>query len=204
MVLKISSEVEQNLVLTIIYDDDTTKTIVVSEGDYITMAYSRNGSRRVVTGIVNTIHANPYNGQLSRKDWYIVVASDNPECVSSAKVPINNILDLNVLRPKRGVHPINTPNNAMRVTDMRIKDNYLQVSNNDGRSWRTVGINADGTLNSDPVGSDKSIADKISQLIGSDQMATTEEFIDAIVNLVNNEVAKRTNRRPLSVTEDSD
>lgn len=204
MVLKIGSEIEQTLVLTIVYDDDSTKTLTVAEGDYITMAYNRNGSRRIVTGVVNTIHANPYNGQLSRKDWYIIVASDNPESMSSAKVPINAILDLNVLRQRRGVHPINTPNNAMRVTDMRIKDNYLQVSNNDGRSWRTVGINADGTLNDDPVGCDKTIADKISQLIGSDQMATTEEFIDAIINLVNNEVAKRTNRRPLSVTEDSD
>ena len=204
MVLKISSAVEQTLVLTSIFDDDSTKTIPVSEGDYVTLAYNRNGSRKVVTGNVSTIHANPYNGQLSKKDWYIVVASDDPESVSSAKIPINNILDLNVLRKRRGVHPINTPNNAMRVTDMRIKDNYLQVSNNDGRSWRTVGINADGTLNPDPVGSDKSIADKVSQLIGMDQMATTEEFIDAIVNLINNEVAKRTNRRPLSVTEDSD
>lgn len=204
MVLKISSEVEQTLVLTIIYDDDNTKTIAVSEGDYITMAYARNGSRRVTTGNVTTIHANPYNGQLSRKDWYIVVASDDPDCTSSVKIPINNILDLNVLRKRRGVHPVNTPNNAMRVTDMRIKDNYLQVSNNDGRTWRTVGINADGTLNPDPVGTDKSVADKVAQLIGSDQMATTEEFINAIVNLINNEVSKRTNRRPLSVTEDSD
>ena len=204
MVLKISSEVEQTLVLTIVYDDDNTKTIAVAEGDYITMAYARNGGRRVTTGNVTTIHANPYNGQLSRKDWYIVVASDDPDCTSSVKIPINNILDLNVLRKRRGVHPVNTPNNAMRVTDMRIKDNYLQVSNNDGRTWRTVGINADGTLNPDPVGTDKSVADKVAQLIGSDQMATTEEFINAIVNLINNEVAKRAHRRPLSVTEDSD
>lgn len=204
MVLRIGSEIEQNLVLTMVYDDDSTKTVTVSEGDYITMSYNRNGSRRVVTGTVSTIHANPYNGQLSRKDWYIVVASDDPENMSSAKIPINNIIDLNVLRQKRGVHPINTPNNAMRVTDMRIKDNFLQVSSNDGRSWRTVGINTDGTLNDDPVGCDKNVADKVAQLIGSDQMATTEEFIDAIVNLINNEVSKRTKRRPLSVTEDSD
>ena len=204
MVLKIGSEVEQNLVLTIVYDDDSTKTVVVCEGDYVSMAYNRNGSRRVVTGMVNTIHANPYNGQLSRKDWYIVVSSDDPENMSSAKVPINNILDLNVLRQRRGVHPINTPNNAMRVTDMRIKDNFLQVSSNDGRTWRTVGINADGSLNDDPVGRDKGIADKIKCLIGSDQMATTDEFIDAIVSLIDNEVNKRTNRRPLAITEDSD
>ena len=204
MVLKISSAIEQTLVLTIIFDDDSTKTVPVCEGDYVTFAYNRNGNRRVITGVVSTIHANPYNGQLSRKDWYMVVASDDPESVSSAKIPIANILDLNVLRKKKGVHPINTPNNAMRVTDMRIKDNYLQVSNNDGRTWRTVGINADGTLNTDPVGSDKSIADKVAQLIGSDQTATTEEFIEAIVNLINNEVAKRSHRRPLSVSEDSD
>lgn len=204
MVLKIGSEIEQNLVLTIIYDDDVTKTVVVAEGDYVTLAYNRNGSRRVVTGVVNTIHANPYNGQLSRKDWYLIIASDDPESVSSARIPINNILDLNVLRQKRGVHPINTPNNAMRITDMRIKDNFLQVSSNGGRSWRTVGINSDGTLNDDPVGSDKSIADKVAQLIGSDQMATTDEFIAAIVDLINNEVSKRSRRKPLSVTEDSD
>ena len=204
MVLKINSEIEQNLVLTIVYDDDSTKTVVVCEGDFVTVAYNRNGSRRVINGTVSTIHANPYNGQLSRKDWYLLITSDDPENISSARIPIMNILDLNVLRQKKGVHPVNTPNNAMRVTDIRIKDNFLQVSSNDGRTWRTVGINPDGTLNDDPVGSDKGIADAISALIGSDQMATTEEFINAIIDLINKEVAKRRRRRPISCTEDHD
>ena len=204
MVLKISSDIEQSLVLNITYDDDSTKTLYVCEGDYVTVAYNKNGARRVVTGVVGTIRANPYNGQVSKKDWYILVTDDNPEVITSVKIYITNIIDLNVLRQKRGVHPVNTPNNAMRVTDIRIKNNFLQVSQNDGRSWRTVGINSDGTLNDDPVGNDKNIADKITALIGSDQMATTDEFIAAIIDLVNEEVKRRRKHHPLSVTEDHD
>jgi hypothetical protein len=202
MVLKVGCEVEQNLIITINYDDETSKTNIVSEGDLVAIAYNRNGSRREITGTVCTIHANPYNGQLSKKDWYIIISNNDPEIVSSCKINISSIIDINVIRKKRGTHPVNTPNNAMRVTDIRIKDNYLQVSSNDGKTWRTVGINEDGSLNDDHIGSDKTIADKINALIGDDQYSSSEEFIDGIIDIINQEVRKRKHNRLVSSVED--
>ena len=37
MVMKIGCEVEQNLVVTIVYDDGISKTVKVSEGDFVKM-----------------------------------------------------------------------------------------------------------------------------------------------------------------------
>lgn len=195
MVMKIGCEVEQVLNVTIVHDDNTTKTVKLGVGDYVTMSFNKNGVKRTVSGTVTTIHANPYNGQLSRNDWYIVVNNDN-NCAgmpASVKINIINILDVTLVHSAKGSNPINTPDTAMRVTDIRVKDGFLQISQNWGESWLTVGINDDGSLSDDFVGPDKTIADKITEMIGSDQYASSEEFVQGVIDIINEEVDKRSN-----------
>lgn len=185
MVMKVDCVVEQTLVITLSYDDDTSNTQVVSIGDTVTIDYNKNGNRRVITGIVSTIHADPYNAKCNRKDWYITVSAED-EFGGYAKIPIFNILNVEVLHKKRAVNVINTPNDKTRVTDMRCKGSILQISQNNGRSWFNVLYKL---IPDDPT-DDRCIRKKILDMIGSDQYSNSDEFIDGIIALIHEEIAK--------------
>lgn len=204
MVMKVNCEVKQNLVVNLTYDDETTKTLKLGEGDFVHIRYNKNGMNRYINGIINTIHADPYNGQLSRKDWYIIIANEDhsPGAIPSVKINIVNILDVVLIHSASSCNPINTPNSPMRVTDIRVKENFLQISQNWGESWRTVGINEDGTLSDDFVGSDKTIEEAITNMIGSDQYSSSDEFVQGVIDIINDEVRKRLRGRCICAHED--
>lgn len=199
MVMKIGCEVEQSLVITLSFDDETTKTRVISKGDYVSIAYNKNGTRRVVNGAVTTIYANPYNGKVSRKDWYVIIANDEGQGLGGAvRISILNILDVEVLKTSNNSRNVKTPNNSTRVTDIRVKGNFLQISTNGGRSWRNVGAE----LNDNLVGEELDIDTKVRSMIGSDQFASADEFVKGIVDIINDELRKR--RSTVSSSEEID
>lgn len=199
MVMKIGCEVEQSLVITLSFDDETTKTRVISKGDYVSIAYNKNGTRRVVNGAVTTIYANPYNGKVSRKDWYVIIANDEGQGLGGAvRISILNILDVEVLKTSNNSRNVKTPNNNTRVTDIRVKGNFLQISSNGGRSWRNVGAE----LNDNLVGEELDIDTKVRSMIGSDQFASADEFVKGIVDIINDELRKR--RSTVSSNEEID
>ena len=166
MVMKIGCEVEQSLVITLSFDDETTKTRVISKGDYVSIAYNKNGTRRVVNGAVTTIYANPYNGKVSRKDWYVIIANDEGQGLGGAvRISILNILDVEVLKTSNNSRNVKTPNNSTRVTDIRVKGNFLQISTNGG-------------------------------------LASADEFVKGIVDIINDELRKR--RSTVSSSEEID
>ena len=202
MVMKINCEVEQSLCITITYDDGTMKTKLVSEGDYVTVAYLHNGRRVVVNGPVVSIHANPASTKTSKNDWYIIVSNDDPQCgnYGSTKILLLNIVDIEVLRMKRQVNPINSPNNSMRVTDIRIKAGYLQVSANNGRSWKTVGADP---LSDIDIPEQQELHDKLHNMIGSDQYETSDDLIRGIEVLIREE-ARKLAGKSISMYEDLD
>lgn len=201
MVMKINCEVEQSLCITINYDDGTIKTRLVSVGDYISVAYNHNGCRRVLAGTVSTIHANPASTKTTKNDWYIIVNNDDPEVgvYGAVKILILNIIDLEVLRMKRQINPINTPNNSMRVTDIRLKAGFLQVSNNNGRSWKTVGLEPVSDID---IPEHQDLHDKIHNMIGSDQYETSDDLIRAIEVLIKEEARKIAGRSIAMFEED--
>lgn len=196
-VMKLACEIEQQLVITITFDDETTKSRVISKGDYISIAYNKNGMRRVINGIVTTIYANPYNPKISRNDWYIILSGDDG---GVAKIPINNILDVEVLKQNKFDATVRTPNNSTRVTTIRIYEGTFQVSQDGGHTWFNVG--SDGALNDDPVGTEKEITAKLESMIGSDQYASSEELVKGIVELINEEVRKKSRKANTADTID--
>lgn len=196
MVQRLKCEVEQNLVFHIEYDDGTEKTKVISTGDYVWVAYNHNGCRKQVTGTVSGIHANPESTQSTRKDWYFIVHPDSDPV--AVKIICVNVLDAEVLHMRKSVNPINTPNNAMRVTDIRIKAGYLQVSNNNGHSWKTV---TGEPLSDIDIPEEAELHDKIHNIIGSDQYSTSDDLVNAIVDLIRDEARKLRHRCPESTDE---
>lgn len=201
MVMKISCEVEQSLSVKISYDDGTNKTKVVSNGDYVTVTYNSNGSRRNFSGVVTGIHANPYSTQTTRKDWYFILNNDDIDSgpLGSKKIYIVNLIDVEIISMARQVNAINTPNNPMRVTDIRLKAGYLQVSTNNGKTWKTVGLEPVSDM--DPT-IDGTLHQRIHDLIGSDQYTTSDELVCGFEEIIKDEVRKII--RKLRPEEDED
>ena len=188
-------DVEEQLIFTLEYDEGVSKTRVVSLNDYVSIAYNKNGTRRVVNGTVVQIYANKYAGEVNKKDWYILLANDEVGGANTIRIGVWQVIDIEVIHMHRFEANIHTPNNTMRVTDFRIKGNTLQCSSNCGRSWRNVGILSEG-----PTDDDFDLTSKIEAIIGSDQYATSNELIAGLVDLVNEEVARRKNF--ISTTEE--
>lgn len=189
--MKQTCDVEETLVFTLEYEEGQVKTRVLSAGDYVSIAYNKNGQRRVINGVITTVYANKYAGSVNKKDWYIIVTNDESSGLSAtARIQIWQILDVEVLHAKKFAKEVHTPNNSMRVTDIRIRGNVLQVSNNGGRTWKNVGTE----LSEGPVGNEVTVSDKIKAMIGSDQYANTDEFINGVIDIIYDEVRKHKNQ----------
>lgn len=192
MVMRVNSEAVIELSVTIEFDDGCIKTQVLGVGDYARVAFNHNGTRKVVTGNVVNINANPYSAQTTKRDWYFMVSSDEPgDAGRIAKILVINILDLEILHKKHQQSTVGTPNDPTRVTNIRVVNGYLQISQNDGHTWRTVG---NEPLSDKPIPPDDVLAAKIESMIGSDQYANTDEFIQGIIDLVHEESRKKHHR----------
>jgi hypothetical protein len=123
---------------------------------------------------------------MNKKDWYIVVVSDDIKNASAIRIGVWQILDIEILYTERYSKHVATPNNSMRVTDMRRKGNKLQISCNGGKSWLNV-----GTL-TEEGGEDlpEDVTEKINALIGPDQEPTTAEIIAGVTEIIKEELAK--------------
>ena len=189
VVNKVSVEAEQTLVISIEYSDGMLKTRTVGTGDYISVAFNKNGMRRCVNGTVTYIKADVYNPKVTKNDWYIVVANDEDSGLAgTVRISVVNIIDIEVLRKKNFTANVTTPNNCSRVTTIRVKANVLQVSCNNGRTWMNVGELYDG-----PVGEEINVEDRVRALIGSDQYATSDEFVKLITEIIMDEVRRLKN-----------
>lgn len=188
MVMKIDSEATICLTVSILFDDGTSKTQIISEGDYVRVAYNHNGSRRVIQGTVTGIHANPYAATTSKREWYFNVINEDPEATPHiAKILVINMLDLEVIHKKYQSATVGTPNDPTRVTSIRVVNGYLQVSQNEGHTWRTI----EQPLSDKPVPPDDELVNKLMAMIGSDQYENADEFIQGVVDLIHKESHKR-------------
>ena len=191
MVMQIGADVETSLKLTMTYDDNSMQTKVFSVGDFISVDFNKDGLRRTVCGTVNAIHADPYNGRLSRKDWYIVLHSDATtkyECgfVGALKIRVLEMIDLTVLTRARQITYVNSPNDETNISDIRFFEDKFQISQNDGASWITIGV----AVEKEKEDAQNDLIKKISELIAADREGVTDQLINAIAALIDGETAK--------------
>ena len=191
MVMQIGADVETSLKLTMTYDDNSSSTKVFSVGDFISVDFNKDGLRRTVCGTVNAIHADPYNGRLSRKDWYIVLHSDSrtkQECgfVGALKIRVLEMIDLTVLSRAKQINYVNSPNDETNITDIRFFEDKFQISQNDGASWITIGV----AVEKEKQDAQNDLIKKISEMIAADREGVTDQLIAAIAALIDGETAK--------------
>ena len=186
MTLKTDCTVEESLVIKLSFDDNSQKVKVLDVGDYVIIRYNRDGVAKVVSGTVVLIHCNPYSNVGNRSDWYILVQSDDDSHVGTVKINPMRILDVEIAHKKNQPNPINTTNNRMRVTDIRLNNGVLQISQNDGRTWMNVRC----VLDCEPVGEELNVQEKLDALIGSDMYADSIEFRKGVCDIIYDEARK--------------
>lgn len=198
--LKQICNVEEQLVFTLEYDDQITKTRVISKDDYVSIAFNSNGIRKVVNGTVANIYANKYADNANKRDWYIMVINDDMKNASAVRVGVWQILDIEILHTDRYSKHVSTPSNSMRVTDMRRKGNKLQISCNGGRSWLNVGSLTEEGKNDELITED--VTERINALIGPEATPTNAELVAGVTDIIKAELAKY--KSCVSVSEELD
>lgn len=136
MLLSINYNVINSLAIKLRFDDNSVKEAIVGVGDVVDVAYNKNGARREIEGTVKQIVAD--TSPCGKQKWYMYVDASTCGCAALEKILVENILDIDVLRKGAGLLTVHSPANGMKVTDMRISGNYLQVSNDYGKHWYKV------------------------------------------------------------------
>lgn len=138
MLLDMTYEVIHRLELKFVFDDDSVKTQVIDIGDYISLVYNKDGQRTSIDGYVSRIYQDHgYKDCLPH--WFIILSNNNTLDRTIAKVEVRKILDLDVLTKASESNTILSPADAeTRITNLRLKDNVLQLSQDYGSSWVDV------------------------------------------------------------------
>ena len=139
MLLDMNYEVINRLELKFIYDDDSVKTQMVDIGDYVSLVYNRDGMRTSIDGYVSRIYQD-HGYRDCQPHWFIILSSNNTSTgVALGKIEVRKIIDLDVLTKASESNEVLTPSDAeSRITNIRLKDNVFEISQDYGSSWVAV------------------------------------------------------------------
>ena len=190
MLLSISYDVIESLVIKLVYDNEKVKRLKVECGDYVSATYNKDSRRKTVEGYVKRIYLDNRYYDCNHKNhqhWSMIIddsMSDNPTQI--AKIEVSKILDLDVLRKKSETGFISTPNTSDRVTDLRLVGNTLQLSQDNGDTWVSI---IDLPLEQPSIEDcDCNLVNKIKSIIPSNIRADLQkELIEGIAGLVQKE-----------------
>ena len=173
MLLKVSHEIIKSVNIGLVYDDNTTKKVLVQIEDVVEISYVYNGMKKEVTGTVKRIftedgHAG-HIGHIASCDrcknegCYLYIDASKENKSDLVKVDVDCIFDINVIQKADNSDCVKTPIGCTQVTSVRIVGDEFQISVDNGTTWLAVakvtvpGIDVDE--------SDKAMADQISGLL---------------------------------------
>lgn len=139
MLLDMNYEVINRLKLKFIYDDDSVKTQMVDIGDYVSLVYNRDGMRTSIDGYVSRIYQD-HGYRDCQPHWFIILSNNNTSTgVALGKIEVRKIIDLDVLTKASESNEVLTPSDAeTRITNIRLKNNVFEISQDYGSSWVAV------------------------------------------------------------------
>lgn len=143
MLLSISYDVIESLIIKLVFDNERVKRLKVEIGDYVSVTYNKDGKRRTIEGFVKRIyldnHFEHYNEQCHHNQhWSMIIDGSMTGNDRIGKVEVSKILDLDVLKKVSESISINSPMNNDRITDFRLVGNTLQLSQDNGENWINV------------------------------------------------------------------
>lgn len=138
MLLSMNYEIINRLKLKFVFDDDSVKTQLVDIGDYVSLVYNKDGMRHSIDGYVSRIYQD-HGYRDCDPHWFIILGNKDSADKSIAKIEVRKILDLDVISKASESNTVLTPTNAEnRITNIRLKDNVFEISQDFGSSWVAV------------------------------------------------------------------
>lgn len=173
MLLKVSHEIIKSVNIGLVYDDNTTKKVLVQNDDVVEINYIYNGMKKEVTGIVKRIftengHAGHIGhvascGNCKDEGCYLFIDASSTNKSDLVKVDVDCIFDINVIQKADNSDCVKTPAGYTKVTTVRLVGNEFQISTDYGTTWLAVGTATAPELSVDE--NDKAMADQIAGML---------------------------------------
>lgn len=135
MLMDIKCSAVTSIEVKLTFDNDTSKDVVISNGDLVDVTYNANGLRKRIEGKVIKISA----VGTDPKSWYIIVDGSDDFASTKAKFAPTSILDIEVIRKADTLNVVQTVVGEGGVPFIRIKNGRLQWSK-DGYDWKPIFI----------------------------------------------------------------
>ena len=173
MLLKVSHEIIKSVNIGLVYDDNTTKKVLVQNNDIVEINYIYNGMKKEVTGTVKRIftengHAGHIGhvascGNCKDEGCYLFIDASSTNKSDLVKVDVDCIFDINVIQKADNSDCVKSPVGCTHVTDVRLVGNEFQISPDYGTTWLAVGTVSIPELSVDE--NDKAMADQIAGIL---------------------------------------
>lgn len=191
MLMSISYDIIESLVVRLVFDDDTAKKVKVNVDDIVRVTFNKNGCRTVIDGICKRLyHDNNHNTRciVQKPNWIMIVDGSQYGASAIERIEVSKILNIDVLKRAEENLSITSPLGENNITSFRLVGNILQLSVDNGETWMKV-----LSLSSNDVEvpeEDKELASKVDALLPSTlRPDLREDLASDILELVKAELA---------------
>lgn len=191
MLMNITFDVIQSLMLSLVFDDETVKKTKVSIDDTIRVTHNKNGMRTTVEGVVRRIFVDDHHVQRCpdyKPKWIMIVDGSSYACSALERIEIDKILDIDMIKRAEDNLGISSPVGETNITSMRLVGNIVQLSTDNGQTWlKMLTLPA---VDTDVPVEDAELASKVEAILPSALRPDLKaELTTDIINLVKTEVA---------------
>lgn len=203
MLMNITFDVIQSLMLSLVFDDETVKKTKVSIDDTIRVTHNKNGMRTTVEGVVRRIFVDDHHVQRCsdyKPKWIMIVDGSSYACSALERIEIDKILDIDMIKRAEDNLGISSPVGETNITSMRLVGNIVQLSTDNGQTWlKMLTLPA---VDTEVPAEDAELASKVEAILPSALRPDLKaELTTDIINLVKTEVAADDPQAPTTPTE---
>lgn len=133
MLMRKDINIISSLSLDLFFDDDTEKKIVLNKKDIVSIVYNNRGTKTTVVGKVINIISNGDNS-------YLLIDGSGIYAGSQVNILFNEILDCNMIEKYDESILLRSVSGAGQITNLRLLNGYMQISTDNGVSWKNLTI----------------------------------------------------------------
>ena len=133
MLLRKDINVISSISIELYFDDDSSKKILLNKKDIVSLTYNDRGVKTTVVGKVINIISNGNNSYLSIDGSGIYEGSQ-------VKILFDEILDCIMIEKYDESILLRSVSGAGQITNLRLLNGYMQISTDNGVSWKNLTI----------------------------------------------------------------
>ena len=191
MLMNITFDVIQSLMLSLVFDDETVKKTKVNVDDTIRVTHNKNGMRTTVEGVVKRIFVDDHHVERCpnhKPRWIMIVDGSSYASSALERIEVDKILDIDIIKRAEENLGISSPIGDTNITSMRLVGNIVQLSTDNGQTWlKMLTLPA---VDTEVPAEDAELAAKVEALLPTSLRPDLKaELTTDIINLVKTEVA---------------